>query len=106
RLKVIATSAPARASASALARPNRFAPPVISTVLPNRGVSALFRMDGIVALRYASHFWAEAFLPFLFWTRADVKLCEQWQQRRETSYYLFIQGNKFTDCRGATWHVL
>src|SRR5215469_681564 len=35
--KVIATSAPDSASASALARPNRFAPPVINAVLPRSG---------------------------------------------------------------------
>src|SRR5882762_651349 len=40
----MATSAPALASASALARPNRFAPPLMSAVLPSRGASTLFLM--------------------------------------------------------------
>src|SRR5882762_804789 len=48
---------------------------------------------------------AKGFLPLLFWTRANVILSEQWQPRRETSYYLSIQGKRLSDCRGATWYV-
>ena len=49
RLNVIATSAPAAASASAEARPSRFAPPVISTVLPRSGLSCVAFMSTIVS---------------------------------------------------------